>query len=166
MPLPLIVTQLNLYSIMYSLVRGVLITLGSGIMLFTSACSRDSIPTAEEQLVGRWEWIESTQKATSSVTPASSGHRIAVDFDRRGRARFYEDGALRSAAVFSVRRAQNGKGHKRRFRHMIIYRGYQSNQYYSVSGNRLYLEDASGNTEGHVYQRTSRPSPVQVVGSY
>ncbi|TGD82900.1 hypothetical protein [Hymenobacter wooponensis] len=150
---------------MCSVVRRVMLTLGSGIMLFTSACSRDSLPTAEEQLVGRWEWVESTGEATTSVTPASTGHQVWVDFDRRGRARFYEDGSLRSAAAFSVRRAMHRAGHKHSFRHMIIYRGYQSNQFYSVQGNRLLMEDASGKTGAHIYRRSSRSSEAQVAAA-
>ncbi|TGE08034.1 hypothetical protein EU556_09850 [Hymenobacter fodinae] len=134
-------------------------------MLFTSACSRDSLPTAEEQLVGRWEWVESTAEATPSVTPASTGHRVWVDFDRRGRARFYEDGALRSAAAFSVRRAIHATDRKRPFRHMIIYRGYRSNQFYSVSGNRLLIEDANGKSGAHIYRRASRSSEAQVAST-
>jgi hypothetical protein len=150
---------------MCSVVRRVLLTLGSGIMLFSSACSRDSLPTAEEQLVGRWEWVESTGEAPTSVTPASTGHTVLVDFDRRGRARFYEDGSLRSAAAFSVRRAVHGTGRKRSFRHMIIYRGYQSNQFYSVSGNRLLMEDATGQNGAHIYRRASRSSEAQVAAT-
>jgi hypothetical protein len=134
-------------------------------MLFTSACSRDSLPTAEEQLVGRWEWVESTGEATPSVTPASTGHRVWVDFDRRGRACFYEDGTLRSAAAFSVRRAVQVTNRKRPFRHMIIYRGYRSNQFYSVSGNRLLMEDATGKAGAHVYKRASRSTEAQVAAT-
>lgn len=159
------VVQLNFYYFMYSLVRGVLLPLGTGLLLFTSACSRDSLPTAEEQLVGRWEWVASANEATASATPASTGHRVWVDFDRRGRARFYQDGELRSAAAFSVRRAPHQAAQKHAFRHMIIYRGYQSNQYYSVSGNRLYLQDASGNVMEHTYVRSSSAPVVQVASS-
>ncbi|QJX47648.1 hypothetical protein HMJ29_12120 [Hymenobacter taeanensis] len=134
-------------------------------MLFTSACSRDSLPSAEEQLVGRWEWVESTGEATTSVTPASTGHRVWVDFDRRGRARFYEDGTLRSAAAFSVRRAAHAANRKRPFRHMIIYRGYQSNQFYSVSGNRLYIQDATGKASSHIYRRASHSEDTEVAAN-
>lgn len=159
------VVQLNFYYFMSSFVRGVLLPLGTGLILFTSACSRDTMPTAEEQLVGRWEWVASANKSAASLTPASTGHRVWVDFDRRGRARFYEDGTLRSAAAFSIRRAPKQPDQKRSFRHMIIYRGYQSNQYYSISGNRLYLQDASGKVVEHTYIRSSSAPAVQVAST-
>ncbi|GAB3227724.1 hypothetical protein GCM10027346_11390 [Hymenobacter seoulensis] len=136
---------------MTSFNRGVFVMTVSGIGLLCGACNRESLPTAEEKLVGRWEWQQTTASSQRLLTPTNTGHRVEVEFDRRGRARFYQDGSLVSAAVFSVRRVKGGLGEPSR--HVIIYRGYQSNQFYSLSGNRLRLQDASGKLSEHTYTR-------------
>lgn len=138
---------------MTSFVRGVfLVTLGAAGLL-TAGCSRESVPTVEEKLVGRWEWQQTETGKQQALTPGNTGHRVLVEFDRRGRARFYQDGQLVSAAAFSVRRVMSGFGQPSQ--HVIIYRGYQNNQYYSVSGNRLHLQDASGKSSAHTYIRAT-----------
>ncbi|WP_045687652.1 hypothetical protein [Hymenobacter sp. AT01-02] len=137
---------------MNSFLRQLFITGGAAV--FLAACNRDSLPTAEEQLVGRWEWVESSIVSDPALTPAVTGHRIRIEFDRRGRARFFEDGTLRGAAAYSVRRAARSNA-KNKYRHVIIYRGYQSSQYYLVSGNRLYLQDANGKLSNHQYIRVA-----------
>ncbi|MCA8829078.1 hypothetical protein [Hymenobacter pini] len=109
------------------------------------------MPTLEEGLVGRWEWQQTGSDKKSLLTPDNTGHRVVVEFDRRGRARFYQDGTLISAAAFSVRREMGGFNTPSR--HLIIYRGYQNNQYYSVIGNRLQLQDTNGKLLAHTYVR-------------
>ncbi|GAB2776505.1 hypothetical protein GCM10027175_12920 [Hymenobacter latericoloratus] len=121
--------------------------------LAVGGCSRESVPTVEEKLVGRWEWQQTETGDQRALTPGNTGHQVLVEFDRRGRARFYQDGQLVSAAAFSVRRVMNGFG--KPSQHVIIYRGYQNNQYYSVSGNRLHLQDASGKSSAHTYIRAA-----------
>ncbi|MBT9395186.1 hypothetical protein KLP40_18605 [Hymenobacter sp. NST-14] len=127
--------------------------------LFTS-CSRDAMPTMEEGLVGRWEWEQTAAKNQHVLTPDNTGHKVVVEFDRRGRARFYQDDKLVSAAAFMVRRDRAGLGEP--VRHLIIYRGYQNNQYYSVSGNRLQLQDANGKLLQHQYTRLVADLSVQL----
>lgn len=129
-----------------------MISCGAGAAFVFASCSRDSLPTAEEQLVGRWQWVETSVQTDPAITPTITGHHVWIDFDRRGRARFYEDGTLRGAAAFSVRRALRSDSH-RPFRNVIIYRGYQGSQFYSVSGNRLTLQDANGKFSQHQYVR-------------
>ena len=52
------------------------------------ACHQATVvPKPEEQLLGRWEWQHSTAAHAPAQTPASTGHRVVVEFDRRGRAR-------------------------------------------------------------------------------
>ncbi|RSK48317.1 hypothetical protein EI291_11365 [Hymenobacter rigui] len=109
------------------------------------------MPTLEEGLVGRWEWQQTATNGKPALTPDNTGHKVVVEFDRRGRARFYQDGALVSAAAFSVRRDMGGLGQPSR--HIIMYRGYQNNQYYSVIGNRLQLQDTNGKLLAHTYIR-------------
>lgn len=116
------------------------------ISLLSAACSRDSMPAMEQQLVGRWEWQQSSTGSADVLTPATTGHEVVVEFDRRGRAMFYQDGALQSAAAFSVRQQRPG-------RHVIQYRGYGGSQYYTVSGNVLYLQEMKGQTTRHSYVR-------------
>lgn len=144
-------TQLTFYSTMYSSIRCLSVTgvLAAGAV-FTS-CSKDSMPTVEEGLVGRWEWQQTVAANKPVLTPDNTAHRVVVEFDRRGRARFYQDGTLISAAAFSVRREVGGFG--KPSRHLIIYRGYQNNQYYSVIGNRLQLQDTNGKLLAHSYTR-------------
>ncbi|AII51054.1 hypothetical protein [Hymenobacter sp. APR13] len=100
----------------------------------------------EQQLVGRWEWQQSSTGSATVLTPATTGHEVVVEFDRRGRAMFYQDGSLQSAAAFSVRQQRPG-------RHIIQYRGYGGSQYYTVSGNVLYLQEMKGQTTRHSYVR-------------
>ncbi|WP_426490658.1 hypothetical protein [Hymenobacter sp. 102] len=109
------------------------------------------MPTMEEGLVGRWEWQQTAAERQALLTPDNTGHRVVVEFDRRGRARFYQDGTLISAAAFTVRREVGGFNAPSR--HLIIYRGYQNNQYYSVIGNRLQLQDTNGKLLAHTYVR-------------
>ncbi|SHL56558.1 hypothetical protein SAMN02746009_02984 [Hymenobacter psychrotolerans DSM 18569] len=119
--------------------------------MLLGACNRDAMPTMEQQLVGRWEWQQTSAGAATDLTPATTGHQMVVEFDRRGRARFYQDGSLMSAAAFTVRYNRGGlwqSGH-----HVITYRGYAGSQSYSVSGNMLYLEEMHGKPARHSYVR-------------
>lgn len=143
--------QLTFYSVMKSFVRGLSFTALFAVSGLVSSCSKDAMPTLEEGLVGRWEWQQTAAASQRLLTPGNTGHRVVVEFDRRGRARFYQDGTLISAAAFSVRREMGGLG--KRSRHLIIYRGYQNNQYYSVTGNRLELQDTNGKLLAHTYTR-------------
>ncbi|UYZ65122.1 hypothetical protein [Hymenobacter weizhouensis] len=123
-----------------------------------SACNRESLPTVEEKLVGRWEWQQTADADQNTLTPANTGHQVVVEFDRRGRARFYQDGALVSAAAFSLRREMSGFG--RPARQVIIYRGYRSNQVYTVTGNQLSLQETSGaKLAEHTYTRLVPAGP-------
>jgi hypothetical protein len=143
--------QLTFYSFMYSFAR---LLYAAGILAaggLTASCSKDSMPTMEEGLVGRWEWQQTAAERQSLLTPDNTGHRVVVEFDRRGRARFYQDGTLISAAAFTVRREVGSFNTPSR--HLIIYRGYQNNQYYSVIGNRLQLQDTNGKLLAHTYVR-------------
>ncbi|WP_125439611.1 hypothetical protein [Hymenobacter perfusus] len=144
-------TQLTFYSVMKSLVRGLSVTTFLAVGSLISSCSKDALPTFEEGLVGRWEWQQTAAQSQRLLTPDNTGHRVVVEFDRRGRARFYQDGTLISAAAFSVRRELGGFG--KQSKHLIIYRGYQNNQYYSVTGNRLQLQDTNGKLMAHTYIR-------------
>lgn len=143
--------QLTFYSVMKTFARGAYVTALLAVGSLASSCSKDSMPTLEEGLVGRWEWQQTAAESQRLLTPGNTGHRVVVEFDRRGRARFYQDGTLISAAAFSVRR--EGSGLSRRSKHLIIYRGYQNNQYYSVTGNRLQLQDTNGKLLAHTYTR-------------
>lgn len=126
-----------------------LLGLGSFI---TAGCSRDSVAGVEDQLIGRWEWVETTLPSDSlKLTPALVGHTSAVDFDRRGRARFYQDNSMTGAAHFTLRRRSRRK-------QLIVYHGYRSHQYYTVVGNRLYLRDTDAEGRGHLFAR-QRPTP-------
>ena len=112
-------------------------------------CSRDELPDPTKQLVGRWEWIESsTPEEQTKLTPAITGHTSAVEFDNRGRACFFQDGQMTGAATFTVRRTPHEQN-----QHLLIYRGYKGQQYYTIVGNRLYLQDADDAQGGHVFGR-------------
>ncbi|HEX8427242.1 hypothetical protein [Hymenobacter sp.] len=115
------------------------------------ACQRESIPRPEEQLVGRWEWQKTASPNSAVITPASTGHRVVVEFDRRGRARFYEDGNFVSATIFSVKRQRLGIG--RPADQVLMYRGYRGTQLYTISGNNLQLRDSNGEPFEHSYTR-------------
>ncbi len=128
----------------------------------SAACSRDAMPTLEEGLLGRWEWQQTATANQLALTPANTGHRMAVHFDQRGRARFYQDDKLVSAAAFTVRR--DGMGFQEPVRHIIAYRGYQVTQYYSVVGNRLQLQDTDGRVATHSYIRIVS-GPKNTLGS-
>jgi len=119
--------------------------------LFASGCNRDSVPTMEQQLVGRWEWQQTASGSAPALTPSNTGHHMVIEFDRRGRACFYQDGNLLSAAAFTVRHKRGG--FRKPGRHIIQYRGYESGQYYSVANNILYLEEMRGKATHHSYIR-------------
>lgn len=155
--------QLTFYSVMASFTRVVFGITLAGVGLLSSSCNRDAVPTVEEKLVGRWEWQQTTANNQQLLTPTNTGHQVLVEFDRRGRARFYQDGQLVSAAAFSIRRVMSGFG--KPTQHVIIYRGYQNNQLYSVSGNRLQLQDANGKVAKHTYTRAAPEVSAQVAGS-
>ncbi|TGE25531.1 hypothetical protein E5K00_10185 [Hymenobacter aquaticus] len=125
------------------------------VAALASACSRDSLPTMEDQLVGRWEWVQSESSKAGTTTPASTGHSVVVEFDRRGRARFYQDGAMIGAAKFRLKAVGNGW---RKSKNLIIYRGYKSQQFYSVSGNKLILQDTDNGKGGNVYYKGKHSS--------
>jgi hypothetical protein len=118
------------------------------------ACQRESIPKPEEQLVGRWEWQQTAAPNAPVLTPATTGHRVVVEFDRRGRARFYEDDNFVSATVFAVRRERQGIG--KPVRQVLMYRGYRGTQLYTISGNNLQLRDSNGEPFQHSYIRVAQ----------
>jgi hypothetical protein len=154
------VTDFTSYLLMLSLLyRYALLASLAALSLFASACNRDSVPTMEQQLVGRWEWQQTSGSTNSVLTPASTGHQLTVVFDRRGRARFYQDGNLLSAAAFTVRHKRGG--FRRPGRYIIQYRGYEGTQYYSVTGNILYLEETRGKAIRHSYVRL--PSETELT---
>ena len=120
-------------------------------------CSRDGLPDPAEQLVGRWEWVSSTAEDSLQLTPAITGHTSAMEFDSRGRACFFQDGHMTGAATFVVRRNQRQQN-----KHLLIYHGYKGQQYYTIVGNRLYLQDADDAQGGHVFDRAA---PVDAGGT-
>lgn len=138
--------KLTKYSFMSFFIRSRFLAPLVAFSLLSAACSRDTMPPMEQQLVGRWEWQQTSTGTASILTPAITGHEVVVEFDRRGRAMFYQDGELQSAAAFTVRQQRPG-------RHIIQYRGYAGSQYYTVSGNVLYLEEMTGHTTRHSYVR-------------
>ncbi|PJJ59101.1 hypothetical protein [Hymenobacter chitinivorans] len=123
------------------------------LLATSSACSRDSVPTMEDQLVGRWEWVQSANP--TAATPATTGHTVEVEFDRRGRARFFQDGAMIGAAKFRLKVVGNGW---RKDQNLIIYRGYRSQQFYTVSGNKLILQDSENGKGGNIYYKGKHSS--------
>ena len=131
------------------------------LSLFLGACNRDAMPPMEQQLVGRWEWQQTSGGSAPALTPTSTGHQMVVEFDRRGRARFYQDGSLTSAAAFTVRHVRGG--FRRSGRHIILYRGYEGSQYYSVAGNTLYLQEMRGKAARHSYTRLPSDNAVSTV---
>ncbi|NVO85068.1 hypothetical protein HW556_09255 [Hymenobacter sp. P5252] len=89
---------------------------------------------------------------------------MSICFDRRGRARFYQDDVLVSAANFTVRR--DGLRWWGPVRYMITYHGYQRRQTYSLTGNQLHLQDVINQPSTHLFQRSERAvitSAVHVV---
>jgi len=127
-----------------------LLCLGGALL---TGCSRDSVAGVEDQLVGRWEWVETTTPTNDlKLTPAVVGHTSAVEFDRRGRARFYQDNSMTGAAQFTLR-------HRGYHKQLIMYHGYRGHQYYEVVGNRLRLRDADAEGRGHLFSR-KWPSPA------
>ena len=138
-------------NVLYQKGGAVLLCVGS---LFTTGCSRDSVAGVEDQLVGRWEWVETTLPTDSlKLTPALVGHTSAVEFDRRGRARFYQDNSMTGAAQFTLRR----RSHRNQ---LIVYHGYRAHQFYTVVGNRLYLRDTDAEGRGHLFARKRPVSSV------
>jgi len=128
----------------------VLMCLGGALV---TGCSRDSVAGVEDQLVGRWEWVETTTPTNDlKLTPTIVGHTSAVEFDRRGRARFYQDNSMTGAAQFTLRRRSHRK-------QLIVYHGYRGHQYYQVIGNRLYLHDTDLEGRGHLFSR-KKPAPA------
>ncbi|OWP63377.1 hypothetical protein CDA63_09220 [Hymenobacter amundsenii] len=113
-------------------------------------------------MLGRWEWQQTATSNKIALTPANTGHHMAVHFDQRGRARFYQDDKLVSAAAFTLRR--DGMGFHEPVRHIITYRGYQVTQYYSVIGNQLQLQDTDGRVATHSYIRVVS-GPKNTLGS-
>ena len=136
---------------MVSAIRGFYAALLLLAIPLWGACIHESLPKPEEQLVGRWEWQRTASPDSPTLTPANTGHRVVVEFDRRGHARFYEDDAFMSATVFSVRNELQGIGQPAR--HVLMYRGYRGIQVYSVSGNSLQLREAKGKVLEHSYTR-------------
>ncbi len=106
---------------------------------------------SEHQLMGRWEWQSTAAPDAEAQTPANTGHRFVLEFDRRGRVLLYQDNAFVRAAAFSVRHEGSFIGLPKR--QVLQYRGIDGAQLYSVSGNSLQLRDASGRALEHSYTR-------------
>ena len=148
--------QLTSHFTMASLARlgyCLLLTASAGLL---ASCSRETLlPTVEAGLVGNWEWTQTITERQATLTPANTGHRMSIHFDRRGRARFYQDGVLVSAANFKVSR--DGLGLWEPEHYTITYHGYQRRQTYSLTGNRLQLQDVTSQPATHRFQRTDLP---------
>lgn len=139
-----------------------LLMAGGGLL---ASCSRQPVlPAAEAELVGNWEWTQTITAQQATLTPTNTGHRMSIRFDRRGRASFYQDDVLISAATFTVRR--KGLRWWGPVSYTIVYKGYQRRQTYSLVGNRLQLQDVTSQPDRHRFQRTTHPiltSSVQLV---
>lgn len=134
----------------YYFIGSAFICCSSGLLMVAS-CNRDALPRQEEQLVGRWEWVETSGGNKLPVTPALTGHTSAIEFDQQGRACFYQDGSMMGAATFSIR--AGSRQHRKQY--LIMYHGYRGQQYYTVAGNYLYIQDADGLQRSHVFSRVS-----------
>lgn len=157
--------QLTSHFSIPSLVRFIcwlLLLTGGGLL---ASCSREPLqPAVAAELVGNWEWTQTTTEQHATLTPANTGHRMSIHFDRRGRARFYQDEVLVSAANFKVSR--DGAGLWGPKRYTIIYHGYQRRQTYSLTGNQLQLRDVASQPATHRFQRTDLPvitSSMQLI---
>ncbi|WP_019947690.1 hypothetical protein [Hymenobacter aerophilus] len=138
--------------------------LAVGVALLASCSREPMLPTTAAALVGDWEWTQTTTGQHTTLTPDNTGHRMSIHFDRRGRARFYQDGALVSAANFKVSR--DGSGLWGPERYTITYHGYQRRQIYSLVGNGLQLEDVASQPAIHRFERALPPvitSSVKLV---
>ncbi|WP_139255149.1 hypothetical protein [Hymenobacter psychrophilus] len=123
--------------------------------LLTSCSYGPLLPTSEAELVGNWEWTQTITANHSTLTPTNTGHRMSIRFDRRGRARFYQDDVLVSAANFKVTR--NGLRLLGTERYTITYHGYQRRQIYSLTGSQLQLQDVTSQPANHRFRRTNAP---------
>ncbi|NVO30505.1 hypothetical protein [Hymenobacter lapidiphilus] len=86
---------------------------------------------------------------------------MSIRFDRRGRARFYQDDVLVSAANFTVRR--DGLQWWGPMRYTITYHGYQRRQTYSLAGNQLHLQDVINQPSTHLFQRIDEAVTTSAV---
>lgn len=148
---------------MYSCIRCCYLACLLAVSTLSVACSRDALPPMEQQLIGRWEWQQTATGPATTLTPASTGHQLVVEFDRRGHAKFYQDGELQGAAVFTVRQQRAGIRSPRR--NIIQYRGYMGSQYYSVADNVLYLQEMQGQTTRHSYVRLPASHTLSTLSS-
>lgn len=146
--------QLTSHSTTPALARlafGLSLMIGGGLL---ASCSREPmLPTDEAGLVGYWEWTQTTTDQQAALTPANTGRRMSIRFDRQGRARFYQDNALVSAAKFKVSR--DGLPMWGPERYTITYQGYQRRQTYSLMGNHLQLQDVANQSATHQFRRAS-----------
>lgn len=139
-----------------------LLVVGGGLL--TSCSYGPRLPTAEAELVGNWEWTQTITADHATLTPAITGHRMSIRFDRQGRARFYQDDALVSAANFKV--THDGLRLLGPERYTITYHGYQRRHLYSLAGNQLQLQEVTSQPANHRFRRTDSPiltSSVQLM---
>ena len=73
------------------------------VLAATIACDGSTGPSDLPRILGRWDWVESTGGiAGVTLTPASTGHEMSLQFLPVGQVRLYEDGSLVRTVGYGV----------------------------------------------------------------
>lgn len=73
------------------------------LILLMSFCWFGYSQNKSKQLVGKWEWIESSGGITGGImTPKSEGYTIQSEFTKKGIYRSYKDGLLNLQMKYKV----------------------------------------------------------------
>lgn len=80
-----------------------------GLVFVVAACSTGLDPEIED-LVGEWDWVESSGGiAGLTLTPASTGETMTLRFTESGVVELSRDGAVTSTSDYTVSTAEDGK---------------------------------------------------------
>lgn len=107
-------------------------------VLFFNSCDRNNDNSNNDNLIAKWDWVQSTGSiAGTNQTPNSTGINRVLEISKSS-VKVYENGVLKEERNYSIQTKNSIIGGQKQ---MIVYSPNKSDQSFSVEGNKLYLSD-------------------------
>ena len=107
-------------------------------VLFLNSCDRNNDNTNNDNLIAKWDWVQSTGSISGTdQTPNSTGINRVLEISKNT-VKVYENGVLKAEKNYTIQTKNSIYGGEKQ---MIVYGPNQSDQSFLVEGNKLYLND-------------------------
>jgi len=120
----------------------------------TLACGGSTAPSDFARILGRWDWVESSGGiAGVTLTPASTGHEMSLQFLPVGQVRLFEDGSLVRTVGYEL--LGDAQGDSVEVAYVPALWGFDSQTATFPGGDELVLTDPC--CDGFTYRWTRAP---------